>query len=461
MNGTSLVRLAMDLSLGRVSSIHTTESCLEAALDMSGEGARVFTVIHRDGAIRQAQIADQQLHNGQRCGPLTGIPISVKDLFDVRGETTTAGSVVLCGSAPPGADAPAVARLRAAGAILIGRTNMTEFAFSGLGINPHFGTPRCPYRRGEGRIPGGSSSGAAVSISDGMALGALGTDTGGSVRIPAALCGVTGFKPSAHRTPLAGVFPLSPSLDSVGVIALTVDCCSRLDSVVSGSPGRPLHSPSLSSLTLGVLQGYVLEGIDDKVAASFDAAISLLSRIGANIRDLSSHAIAGIPELYRNGGIPAAESYSIHSRLITQHREQYDPRVLARILRGASISSDAYNDLINARTRAISEFQDEAAGIDAFLIPTVPRIAPCIEEVTRDDDSYMAANAAMLRNTSIANFIDGCALSIPCHGPGEAPVGLMVMGLRDWDESILSIGSSIEGALATIGRGVQARIPNL
>jgi aspartyl-tRNA(Asn)/glutamyl-tRNA(Gln) amidotransferase subunit A len=278
MRGAPLFELAKNLALGRTSSIQVTEACLEAALDLSGEGARAFTAIHRDDAIRQAQIVDQQRQKGSRCGPLAGIPISIKDLFDIRGETTSAGSVVLREAVPTSADAPAVARLRAAGAILVGRTNMTEFAFSGLGINPHFGTPLCPYQREEGCIPGGSSSGAAVSISDSMAFGALGTDTGGSVRIPAALCGVTGFKPSAHQVPLEGVFPLSPSLDSVGVIALTVDCCARLYFVVSGNSARPLRFRPLSSLVLGVLQGHVLEAVENEVAVSFNATISHLSR---------------------------------------------------------------------------------------------------------------------------------------------------------------------------------------
>ena len=250
------------LAAGELRSSDLVNACLHAIEDASGEGSRTFIRTFSDSARAAAEQFD--LH--RVAGPLGGLPVSIKDLFDVAGERTTAGSVVLADATPANADSLAVARLRAAGAILLGKTNMTEFAFSGLGLNPHYGTPCNPYDRGSQRIPGGSSSGAAVSVTDGMAHAALGSDTGGSVRIPAALCGLTGFKPTARRVPLEGALPLSFTLDSIGSIAPTVACCARIDAVLAGAALSPVPPIDLKGLRLGVLQGYVMDGIDPSVS---------------------------------------------------------------------------------------------------------------------------------------------------------------------------------------------------
>jgi aspartyl-tRNA(Asn)/glutamyl-tRNA(Gln) amidotransferase subunit A len=276
----SLAQVKADLA-GGGKSRGLVEQCLARIADQSGEGGRVFLKVHAADALAAADFYDRRRAHGAAPSPFAGIPVSIKDLFDIAGDVTTAGSVALRDAKAAEHDAPAVARLRTAGFIPIGRTNMTEFAFSGLGINPHYGTPLSPHDRQAARIPGGSSSGAAVSVSDGMAFGALGTDTGGSCRIPAALCGVVGFKPTAHRVPTAGAFPLSTSLDSIGPLAATVECCVTLDAVLAGEPAVDLAPFPLAGLRMAVPQTLVLEGVEPAVARAFESALAALRKAGA------------------------------------------------------------------------------------------------------------------------------------------------------------------------------------
>ena len=451
MRLTPIANTIDSLAAGETTSRELVEACLAAAVDPSGQGARTFTRIDADAALQAADAMDKRRRTGAPVGLLLGLPISVKDLFDVAGEPTPAGSIILADAPPATKDAAAITRLRNAGAVVVGRTNMTEFAFSGLGINPHYGTPRNPFDRINGRIPGGSSSGAAISVTDGMAAAAIGTDTGGSLRIPAALCGLTAFKPTAHRVPREGVLPLSKSLDSVGPIAPTVACCARIDAVMSGDPYEPLLPDTATNLRLGILQGYGLDKLDADVARRFDAAVSILSNVGARLTDARFPALDEIPRCNANGGIQAFEAYQWHRQLIAAHSELYDPRVLVRILRGKEISQAQCLELTDARRRIISESERAFADIDAWLLPTVPRIAPLISDLVSDDAAYVQANVTMLRNTSIVNFLDGCALSIPCHLPGEAPVGLMVAAPRGQDHQLLRIGAAIEAVLAEAG----------
>jgi aspartyl-tRNA(Asn)/glutamyl-tRNA(Gln) amidotransferase subunit A len=438
------------LASGTATSRELVEASLAAATDPSGEGARTFRRIYVGLAGQAADAIDKQHQYGISARPLLGIPISVKDLFDVAGEPTPAGSTVLADAPPARKDAEAIRRLRVAGAVLVGRTNMTEFAFSGLGINPHYGTPRNPYDRANGRIPGGSSSGAAVSVIDGMAAAAVGSDTGGSLRIPAALCGLTGFKPTAHRVPLDGVMPLSASLDSVGSIAPTVSCCALMDAVLSDNTSERLIGYDLAGLRFGILQGHVLDGLDTHVAHRFQAALSILSQAGICLKDIHFNALAEIPECNAKGGFAAFESYAWHRELIERRGERYDPRVLSRILRGKEMSPGDYRQLGRVRRRILSDAERAFEDSDVWLLPTVPVVAPLISELA-SDKSYFEANATMLRNPSIFNFLDGCALSIPCHLPGEAPVGLMIGAPGNQDQKVLGIGLAIETALAKAG----------
>jgi aspartyl-tRNA(Asn)/glutamyl-tRNA(Gln) amidotransferase subunit A len=443
----TIMTLAGELDARNTSSQALVEDALTRIADPAGEGARVFLRTRRESALAEARASDALRAHGIVPSPLAGIPVSVKDLFDLAGDITRAGSRVLADAAPAKADALVVRRLRAAGAIIIGRTNMVEFAFSGLGLNPHYGTPKNPWDRATGRIPGGSSSGAAVSVSDGMAAMGLGTDTGGSVRIPAALCGLTGFKPSARRIPTDGTYPLSSSLDSIGPIAHSVACCALVDSILAGAPPQPPQALPLKGLRLGVVQDYVLEGLDSAVAAAFDQALGRLSRAGARVSALRFEALRRLPQINQKGGLVVAEAYALHRELIARRGADYDPRVVSRTLRGADVSAADYIDVLAQRAAMIAESARVAAPCDALLMPTVMTVAPAIAPLETDEQLYGRSNAAMLRNTSVVNFLDGCALSIPCHEPGTAPVGLMIVGQSGEDRRLLAVGLALEEAL--------------
>src|SRR5487761_2679119 len=362
--------LAAELAAGRTTSQALVEEALLRIAAPSGEGARVFLRTHRESALAEARASDALRAHGIVPSPLAGIPISVKDLFDVAGDITRAGSKVLADCAPATTDASAVRRLRQAGAIIVGRTNMVEFAFSGLGLNPHYGTPRNPWDRATGRIPGGSSSGAAVSVSDGMAAMGLGTDTGGPVRTPAALCGLAGFKPTASRIATDGTFPLSGTLDSIGPIARSVACCALVDSILAGAAPQVPPALPLKGLRLGVVQDYVLDGLDSTVAAAFGKALARLSQAGALVSDVRFEALRRLPQINQKGGLVVAEAYAVHRELIGRREAEYDPRVASRTLRGADISAADYIDVLTERAAMIAASASVAAPYDALLMPT-------------------------------------------------------------------------------------------
>jgi aspartyl-tRNA(Asn)/glutamyl-tRNA(Gln) amidotransferase subunit A len=444
----TLAQLATALAAGRKSR-GLVEDCLARIDEPAGEGRRVYLKVHAEAALAAADFHDRMRARGVAPSPFAGIPISIKDLFDIAGDVTTAGSAILRGAPPAKGDAPAVARLRTAGFIPVGRGNMTEFAFSGIGINSHYGTPLNPYDRKASRIPGGSSSGAAVAVTDGMAAAALGTDTGGSCRIPAALCGIVGLKPTAHRVPTAGAFPLSQSLDSIGPLAPSVTCCAVLDAVLAGEQPADLPSFPLEGLRLAVPQTVVLDGLEPAVARAFEAALTALGKAGAKITDLPLRELAELGAINAKGGLSAAESYAIHRRLIAKGESMYDPRVLVRILRGREQDAADYIDLVNARADFIRRVAIVTAPYDALVMPTTPITAPRIDDLA-SDDAYRHANAAVLRNPSIANFLDRCSISIPCHRAGEAPVGLMLFGEHDGDRRLLAIAAAIEKVVSPL-----------
>jgi aspartyl-tRNA(Asn)/glutamyl-tRNA(Gln) amidotransferase subunit A len=438
----TLAQLAAELA-GGGSSRGLVEQCLARIADRAGEGERVFLKVHGDEALAAADFYDRLRTRGATPSPFAGVPISIKDLFDVAGDVTSAGSRVLRDAPAAARDAPCVARLRAAGFIPIGRTNMTEFAFSGLGINPHYGTPINPYDRGAARIPGGSSSGAAVSVTDAMAYGGLGTDTGGSCRIPAALCGIVGFKPTAYRVPTAGAFPLSTSLDSVGPLAATVACCVVLDAVLAGEPVVDVVPFPLSGLRLAVPQTTVLDGMEPAVARAFEAALAALRDAGAGIVDIPLRELSELPDINAKGGLPAAEAYAVHRALIAKAEKMYDPRVLIRILRGQEQDAADYIGLAEARKKFIRRLAAITAPYDALVMPTVPVTAPRLADLEADD-AYRRVNFLVLRNPSIANFLDRCSISLPCHRAGDAPIGLMLIGEHGADRRLLAIAAAIE-----------------
>jgi aspartyl-tRNA(Asn)/glutamyl-tRNA(Gln) amidotransferase subunit A len=438
----SITAAAADLASGAKSRA-LVEACLARIDDAAGEGKRTFLKVHAEAALAAADYYDRLRARGAAPSRFAGIPVSIKDLFDIAGDVTSAGSTALRDAAPAARDAPSVARLRAAGFIPIGRSNMTEFAFSGLGINPHYGTPANPYDRKAARIPGGSSSGAAVSVTDGMALCGLGTDTGGSCRIPAALCGIVGFKPTARRVPTQGAFPLSTSLDSIGPLAATVACCAVVDAVLAGEPSFARPEFPLEHVRMAVPQTMVLDSLSPEVARAFETALAALRKAGARVVDLPLRELDELRQINAKGGLSAAESWAIHRALIAKAEKMYDPRVLVRILRGKEQEAADYIDLVNARADFIARVAAITAPYDALVMPTTPVTAPPRAELEADN-VYRHVNMLVLRNPSIANFLDGCSISLPCHRAGEAPVGLMLFGAHGADRRLLSIAAAIE-----------------
>ncbi|MDF2097171.1 amidase [Aquibaculum arenosum] len=433
------------LKRGEISARALAEEALERFADPQGEGARAFVSLDRDKVLAQAETADTLRAAGAAAGPLAGIPISIKDLFDVAGEVTRAGSQALDNAPPAQQDAPAIARLRAAGAVLVGRTNMTEFAYSGLGLNPHYGTPGNPVDRS--RIPGGSSSGAAVSVTDGMAVAAIGSDTGGSVRIPSALCGLVGFKPTARRVPLEGALPLAASLDSIGPLAPSVACCALLDAIMAGERPPELTARPLRSLRFALPRHYMLEEMDETVAAAFSSALTRLSSAGVTIEEIDFPELDELPALGAKGGFPAAESWHWHRELLGRAGERYDPRVRSRIERGAAMTAADYIDLLEGRRALIQAAERRLRDWDALLTPTVPIVAPRIDSL-ESDEAYTRLNLLILRNPTVGNMLDLCGISLPCHPPGSLPVGLMLMGRNGNDADLLRQAAAVEGLLS-------------
>jgi aspartyl-tRNA(Asn)/glutamyl-tRNA(Gln) amidotransferase subunit A len=445
-----IAALARDLAQGKTTSRKLVEAALARIADAGGEGGRAFTKVNAQGALLAADVSDRLRKEGVVPSALAGLPVSIKDLFDIAGEVTTAGSKILRDAAPATADAVAVARLRAAGAVVIGRTNMSEFAFSGVGINPHYGTPANPYERGRRRIPGGSSSGAAVSVADGMAAFALGTDTGGSVRIPAALCGVAGFKPTRARVPLEGTFPLSTTLDSIGPLAPTTACCATVFQVLAGEGPRPIAAAALPGLRLAIPKNYMLEDLDVEVMQTFESAMQRLARRGAKLVELAVPEFDDAAKANVGGGISPPEAYALHRKWIDREQE-FDPRVLERIMRGGSVLAADYIELLATRARLARRFTRANYDVDVLVMPTVPRVATPMEQVEQSAENFRRVNGNMLRNTNLINFLDGCALTLPIHAAREAPVGLMVVGFSGEDERVLSAGLAIEAGLAYQG----------
>jgi len=445
----TVARLSRELAEGRTTSRALLEEALARIADPAGEGARTFLKVYADQARADADQADRLRRAGIVRSAVDGLPVSVKDLYDVGGDVTRAGSKVRRDAPPAPVDAVAVARLRAAGAVIVGRTNMVEFAFGGVGLNPHYGTPRNPWDRKTGRVPGGSSSGAAVAVADGMCAMGLGSDTRGSVRQPAALCGIVGFKPTQRRVPCDGAFPLSTTLDSVGPLANTVACCAAYDAILSASPASPLPEIPAAGLRFLLPRGALLEDLEPEVGRAFEAALARLSAAGALIEERPVPAFDRQAEYFKAGGYAGAEAYAIHRRWEDRIAE-YDPRVAKRVLMGREIGAADYIDLGLLRAEYMRTVEAIAAPYDGFLMPTSPVVAPTIAEADASDEAYFGANARILRNPGVVNFLDGCAVTVPCQAPGDAPVGLSVFGPAMTDRHVLAAAAAVEKVL---GRG--------
>ena len=446
MPNPTLAKLAGDLEAGRSSSRRLVEECLARIADPAGEGQRAFIHVDKEAALEAADAMDRLRKAGAAPSRFAGIPVSIKDLFDIKGQVTRAGSRALEDSAPAEADAPVVTRLRRAGFIVIGRTNMTEFAYSGIGINPHYGTPKGTWQRSVGHVPGGSSSGAAVSIADGMAYGALGTDTGGSCRIPAAYNGIVGYKPTQRRVPLDGGVPLSFTLDSFGPLANSTQCCATLDAFLADEPDAPLQPRPIKGMRLAVPTTVVLDELDDAVAQTFERALATLSRAGALIEHIEVPEFLDVGVINSKGGFAASESYAWHRYLLTSKGDVYDPRVSIRILRGGSMSAADYIDLLNARRSLVARAAARVAPYDALIMPTTANTPPRIADLA-DDKAFTTANLRSLRNCTLINMIDGCAISLPSHREGDVPVGLMLASSGGADRRIFELAAGMEGAI--------------
>ena len=441
----TIQQLAADLAAGRTTAVALAEQALARIEDPKGEGRRTFIKVYKAQALAAAEASDLQRKAGLVPSPIAGLPVSIKNLCDVAGETTLAGSIALDDAPPAQQDAPVVARLRAAGAVIVGSTNMSEFAFSGVGFNPHYGTPGNPADRT--RVPGGSSSGAAVSVADGMAVAALGTDTGGSVRIPSAICGLVGFKPTARRVPIDRVVPLSTSLDSIGPLANSVECCAIVDAVFAGEPIAVPDAAPLAGLRFGVPRQVVLEEVDTTVARAFERACKALAAKGVKVEPIDLPQLDELPAINAKGGFAAAEAYAWHRKLIARRGKDYDQIIHPRILRGREMSAADYIELLQARADLQKRVAAVTSNCDAVVMPTCAIVAPTLEEVSTTE-GFTRKNLLLLRNTALGNFLDRCAISLPCHRAGEAPVGLMLMGETMGDARLFRIAAGVEAALA-------------
>lgn len=439
----SLPQIAKELASRRSSSRALVEACLQRYAATDGEGARAFISLDTKLVTEAANAADRRRTAGRNRSAYDGIPVAIKDLFDVAGERTRAGSRSLDDRPPAAHDATVIARLRAAGFLLFGRTNMTEFAYSGLGMNAHFGTPLNPWHRHERRIPGGSTSGGAVAVKDGMAPIALGSDTGGSCRIPAAFCEIVGFKPTASRIPTTGTVPLAPTFDSIGCLAEDVESCAIFDAVLSSCSSNGTGQFPVDGAKLAVPQNLVLDDLAPEVAHSFEQAIFRLSKSGAHVVNERLEEFQEIPKINARGGIVNAEAWAYHRRITETTAERYDPWVLARFEVGKRMNVADYLEMRELRADLIPRVAAITAPYDALIFPTVAVVPPTVA-LLQDSEVSGKANALILRNAAVGNFLDRCAVSIPCNEPGDAPVGLMLMGENGADRRLLALAHALE-----------------
>ncbi|MCB5174497.1 amidase [Microvirga lenta] len=416
-----------------------------ARLNRRASEERVFLRIYDEVARIAADAADARRRAGLSLGPLDGAIVSIKDLFDVAGEATTAGSIVLKDAPPAQRDAAIVRRLRQAGAVIIGKTNMVEFAFSGLGLNPHYGTPG--NAADPDRIPGGSSSGAGVSVAEGTSDISIGSDTGGSVRIPAALNGVVGFKPTARRVPLDGAFPLSPSLDSIGPLARNVQDCADADAIMAGEEPRTVKAFPLAGLRIGVPRGRLFDEQEPMVGDAFEASLQHLARAGARIVEHGiEDLLAAMAETTVHASIASIEAAEVHADWLDERAEMIDPRVRWWIARSGKVPAPVYIRMIRRRRALAAAMDERLASIDVLALPTTTISAPLTAPLLDNDKLYNHTDWLVLRNTMFGNQFDLTGISLPIQGHAR-PVGLMLVARHGHDHRLLDIAAGVEREL--------------
>ncbi|WP_312608518.1 amidase [Agrobacterium pusense] len=443
--GKNIAQLSALIQGGHLDPRALVEETVDAIRQEADQA--IFIGLTAERAAAEAEAASTRIREGRSRGLLDGIPVAWKDLFDLEGTVTTAGSTVLADDEPASRDADVVTALKQAGMICIGRTNMSEFAFSGLGINPHYGTPRNPLSTDGHRLPGGSSSGAGVAVAAGLVPVAIGTDTGGSVRIPAAFNGVVGYKASRGRYSIRGVYPLAKSLDSLGSLTRTVQDAVWVDAAMRGRTAADVQRVPLSSLSLVVPETVFFDEIEDEVAVAFEQAVDRLVRAGASVRRQAFPIFSELFELIKEkGALVTAEAFALHkTRLEGADAARMDPRVVARTKLGANISVPDYIAIIDARERMTAAFSGMIGKGELLMSPTLPHVAARVAPLLQSDDAFFAMNAKTLRNTQIGNFFDLCGVSIPC-GTGDAgmPVGLLLSGLDGTDDHVLGAAMAME-----------------
>jgi aspartyl-tRNA(Asn)/glutamyl-tRNA(Gln) amidotransferase subunit A len=412
----------------------------------------LFTCLLEARAVAEARASDARWDAGRPLGPLDGVPVVWKDLFDVSGAPTTAGSETRRHASVATEDSFAVGRLAESGCVSLGKVGLSEFAYSGLGLNPHFGTPINRFSRDGQRAPGGSSSGSAVAVAARMAWIGLGTDTGGSVRVPAAFNGLVGFKPSIGRFDKRGVFPLSKTLDVPGPLAQTVQDCAWVDAALRGQPLHPLAPHGVAGLSFVVPINLVFEGIEPEVRTAFERLLECLRGAGARIVHRHIAAFDALAALTaRHGTIAAAEGYFWHQALVDgPQASTIDRRVLARLVRGTTMSA---LDLLTLQAAHL-RLRHECAALlgDAWMLcPTVVHVAPLVAPLEADDELFHRTNLRTLQNTLPGNFADLCGVSLPMGvGAAGMPVGALISGASGRDAALLAVAAGVEQLLAAL-----------
>lgn len=444
----TLAGLSVLVQEGKLDPVTLAEETL-AGIEAHGDQT-IFVEITRERALKEAAAASARLRAGRSLGLLDGLPVAWKDLFNVKGSVTTAGSVVLREDPPAGNDAVVVGAIAGAGMVSVGRTNMSEFAFSGLGINPHYGTPHNPASTDVERIPGGSSSGSAAAVAAGLVPAAFGTDTGGSVRIPAAMTGIVGYKATRGRYSMKGVFPLAESLDSLGPLCHTVQDAVWLDAAMHGLTAPVVRRGEIAGLSIVIPETVVFDDAESEVVEAFEDAVKRLEKAGATVTRRAFPAFKAVFDLMtRHGALVTAEAFALHrERLAGPEAERIDPRVVVRTRLGEKITMPDYIALLDARDQLIHETVESLKPGELIVHPTLPHVAPPLAPLLADDDLFFSTNAKTLRNTLIGNFLDFCGISIPCGiGAGEMPVGLQLAAPHHQDDRLLSIALAAEAVI--------------
>ena len=451
----NIIHIAGRIRKGEISSTELVEYLL-ARIESLDDKLNAFQLLCNESAIEQARSADQALRAGKDLGVLHGIPYAAKDLFDVKGLPTKAGAKLLERNIAS-KDAAVIYKLSQAGMILLGKTNTVQFAFSGLGINHDHGTPHNPWSQ-DHHLPGGSSSGSGVAVAAGMVPMALGADTGGSVRVPASLCGTVGLKTTVGRVSRAGVYPLSWTLDSVGFLTRSVEDAASVYQCVQGADindeitlGRTPHDVlkelknGVRGMRLAFAESMFQEDLHPEVEKAVREGGSVFEELGAQVSSIEFTEAQEALQLNPGGVIVAAEGYTLNKRLLEEHFDELDPVVAHRMIKGKDVQASTYLENSVATKRLRSEAGNTLKDVDALIVPTTPVPAQPVSEVDTDLDNYLKRNTLYLRNTRVGNVLNMCGLSIPCGFTKEGfPIGLLIYGKPFQEDVVLRAGYAFQ-----------------